>query len=63
MLVPVSAIALLSLVAWDMRLAAIAVGEGITIFRQFSMVVDESNSNISCVPVPMSSANIFIFTY
>src|SRR5579883_1229435 len=41
-----------------MRSATITVGEGITSLKLFSIVRPLSNSKISCVPVPTSTAKI-----
>src|SRR5258707_648244 len=43
-------------VARLMRSATITVGDGMTILKQFSMVLPLSKSRISCVPVPTSAA-------
>src|SRR5258708_37529663 len=45
-------------VARLMRSATITVGDGMTILKQFSIVLPLSKSRISCVPVPTSTARI-----
>ncbi len=42
-------------VARLMRSATMTVGDGMTILKQFSMVLPLSKSRISCVPVPTSA--------
>src|SRR3981081_2623421 len=43
-----------------MRSAMMTVGLGMTILKQFSMVLPLSKRRISCVPVPTSTARIWI---
>jgi len=57
---PVSSSGRRSAVARRMRPAAICVALGMTIFTLFSTGPLESNSRMSCVPVPISMARTFI---
>src|SRR6266568_2350272 len=60
MVTPVNNNGCLRSVARLIRSAMMTVGEGMTSLKQFSIVLPLSKSNISCVPVPTSTARMRI---